>query len=413
MYQFDQYFDSKRGKMTIDGIMRRRFEQRLWLRLVLGFGVVACTCTTTIVVQAASFTGLGSLSGGSFYSFAGGVSADGSTVVGGSQGANGVESFRWTQSSGMVGLGNFTGATYGEASSVSADGSTIVGYNIFGENGFDAFRWTQAEGLVNIGGAGFNSTAYKVSADGSTIVGEALAAGTQDAVRWTSTGISGLGYLPGNNLSRARGVSADGLTTVGFSATSTTAEAVRWTPLGIEGLGFLPGYDISEAYGVSADGSTVVGYNLDAAGYAQPFRWTQTTGMQDLGRLVGSTVGGFATGVSADGSVVVGQTDDATSSQAFLWTSNTGLKPLSQILADAGVDVTGWTLKSANGISSDGLTIVGFGTRLNLAGDAELTEAWMAKLDAVPQAVPTPALLPGLIGLGWKTWRKRKHQAIA
>jgi hypothetical protein len=26
--------------------------------------------------------------------------------------------------------------------------------------------------------------------------------------------------------------------------------------------------------------------------------------------------------------------------------------------------------------------------------------------------VPTPALLPGLLAIGWKTWRKRKQQAI-
>jgi hypothetical protein len=30
-----------------------------------------------------------------------------------------------------------------------------------------------------------------------------------------------------------------------------------------------------------------------------------------------------------------------------------------------------------------------------------------------PEAVPTPALLPGLLAIGWKTWRKRKQQAIA
>jgi hypothetical protein len=30
-----------------------------------------------------------------------------------------------------------------------------------------------------------------------------------------------------------------------------------------------------------------------------------------------------------------------------------------------------------------------------------------------PEAVPTPALLPGLFAIGWKSWRKRKDQAIA
>jgi hypothetical protein len=35
------------------------------------------------------------------------------------------------------------------------------------------------------------------------------------------------------------------------------------------------------------------------------------------------------------------------------------------------------------------------------------------KYQTPPEGVPTPAMLPGLLALGWKTWRKRKHQAIA
>ena len=43
----------------------------------------------------ASFQGLGDLPGGSFYSTAYGVSADGSVVVGLSGSASGPEAFRW------------------------------------------------------------------------------------------------------------------------------------------------------------------------------------------------------------------------------------------------------------------------------------------------------------------------------
>ena len=57
--------------------------------------------------QEPSFSGLGDLSGGSsFTSFARGVSADGTVVVGRSISVNGFEAFRWTQTDGMVGLGD-------------------------------------------------------------------------------------------------------------------------------------------------------------------------------------------------------------------------------------------------------------------------------------------------------------------
>ncbi len=52
-----------------------------------------------------SFTGLGDLAGGDFYSVATGVSVDGSVVVGYSDSGSSYEAFRWTSGGGMVGLG--------------------------------------------------------------------------------------------------------------------------------------------------------------------------------------------------------------------------------------------------------------------------------------------------------------------
>ncbi len=45
------------------------------------------------------------------------------------------------------------------------------------------------------------------------------------------------------------------------------------------------------------------------------------------------------------------------------------------LVTDYGSDLTGWTLERANGVSPDGLTIVGDGTNPN--GDRE---AWIARL---------------------------------
>jgi len=80
-----------------------------------------------VPVQAASFRGLGFLdsSNPNIYSYARGVSADGSVVVGesGISNSNEIEAFRWTQEEGMVGLGFLAGSNskYTNAWGVSAD----------------------------------------------------------------------------------------------------------------------------------------------------------------------------------------------------------------------------------------------------------------------------------------------------
>jgi hypothetical protein len=52
------------------------------------------------------------------------------------------------------------------------------------------------------------------------------------------------------------------------------------------------------------------------------------------------------------------------------------------LTSDYGLDLTGWTLTTATGVSADGLTIVGTG--IDPSGEEE---AWLARLD--------PANLPG------------------
>ena len=84
--------------------------------------------------------------------------------------------------------------------------------------------------------------------------------------------------------------------------------------------------------------------------------------MAGLGDLPG---GNFSSSVafstSADGSVVVGISNGSTTPQAFRWDATTGMLDLKEILIDQGLDLTGWTLSFASGISADGRTIVGRG----------------------------------------------------
>src|SRR5438876_4812270 len=86
----------------------------------------------------------------------------------------------------------------------------------------------------------------------------------------SAASFTGLGHLPGDfygvcaygasRCSFATAVSADGKVAVGLSTSAAGEQAFRWESGVMTGLGDLPGGDFSSAaYGVSADGSVVVG----------------------------------------------------------------------------------------------------------------------------------------------------------
>jgi len=325
--------------------------------------------------SAASFTPLGGVPVGSGDSEAQAVSADGSTVVGRSHSAPGYEAFVWDATNGIQGLGFLHGVVDGPSShaiGVSADGSTVVGSSgdLF-PVGPEAFVWDSSNGMRGLGvlpGGSFESRAFAVSADGSTVVGESNSVAVSEAFVWDATnGMRGLGDLPeGAFFSTARGVSADGSIVVGRGVSrSDFFEAFIWDAAnGMQGLGFLPGGSGSEAFAVSADGSTVVG-QAQSFPSDEPFLWDATNGMQGLGFLPGGREFGRALSVSADGSIVVGfvgaAADASTLTQAFVWDKTNGMQSLEVMLTELGLDLTGWQLAEATGISDDGRTIVGYG----------------------------------------------------
>lgn len=205
----------------------------------------------------------------------------------------------------------------------------------------------------------------------------------------------GLGDLPGNSFqSYAFEISADGSTVVGIGNSSLGYQAFRWTSSGgMVGLGDLPGGGFrSEAYDVSSDGSVVVGMGWMDLGH-EAFRWTTNDGMIGLGNIHNGNVSNSAAyGVSADGSAIVGYCGG----EAFYWTSSEGMRSLKDILTnDCKLDLTGWQLEWAHGISADGMTIVGQGFNPN--GDKE---AWVA-------TIPEPATLL-LLGLGAVMLRRKR-----
>lgn len=325
------------------------------------------------------FHGLSSLPGYTS-SYGTGVSADGSTATLTLTSIQGIyRAARWTSGGGVQDLGT----TFGEISvstGASGDGSIVVGW----DDGIlrRGMRWTQGTGPQTLGTlpGGVNSVASGISANGQYIVGASDDGTTNYAVRWGPSGIQNLGTIAGATGSEAHGTNADGSVVIGMSL-GTNSQATRWTEAtGMQGLGVLPGESLSVANAVSADGNTVVGGSwLDASLVGAAWRWTPTDGIQSLGTFPGYGAGATARAVSADGSVIVGQAFSRTLNDevAFVWTSSAGMVPLRDILLAQGVDITGWRIRDATGISADGMTIVGTG--VNAAGN---TEAWMATIPA-------------------------------
>lgn len=371
-------------------------------------GVIwAAIIAAATVGQSSSFHGLGDLPGGDINSEAFDVSADGSVVVGRSDAIPIVanlnsmpEAFRWTAHSGLVGLGFFSNPSppEGVALGVSDDGSVITG--VTGFNGTNtAFRWTADSGLVPLSGLppGLQMIrAYGISGDGETIVGlmqrrvdgeEGICTVAElsdgrcmsSAFRWTSeSGVVGL-----DTTDLATAVSQDGSVIVGLGLQAGVTQAFRWTAdRGVVPLGDLAGGGFfSKAHAVSRDGSVVVGEAFSSNGI-EAFRWTADGGMIGLGDLPGGLFQSTALGVSGDGSVVVG-TSAIQSGEvgAFIWDAVNGMRHLQSVLAtEYEVDLSGWSLQSAEAISDDGRTIVGFGR--HAIGQSLYREAWIVRLDS-------------------------------
>jgi cysteine-rich repeat protein/probable HAF family extracellular repeat protein len=242
-------------------------------------------------------------------------------------------------------LGFLSDDTQSVARAVSADGSTVVGSSS-GHNGSNAraFVWTRATGMVGIGSTS-QSEAYHVSADGSVVVGQF----ESRAFRWTHA--TGLQLISGTG----------------------------------------PGVLGAVAHDVSADGSIIIGCLNHRDNDSFVFRWTTEGGSVFLDGLCPGTQHFSAPhDISADGSTSVGRRcrplytcGDIDGMEAFIANEAIGAPRLSKVLAKLGIDLTGWHLHTAWGLSADGRTIVGYGT--NPDGRRE---AWLAYSEVWP--IPDP-----------------------
>ncbi|MCE9618561.1 MAG: hypothetical protein K8R92_01465 [Planctomycetes bacterium] len=335
------------------------------------------------------------------------ISADGSVVVGITAFDMGGHVFRWTAEFGMDDLGQPLGGLPGDKLFISGDGLVIAGSceGYFGNEHFvtRAFRWEAGGGDALDGGwqalgtlsEDESSKASGLNFNGSVVVGQSF---TEDpdtqitlvnhAFRWSTwDGIADLGTLPNDATdSGANAVNNDGTVVVGVMARRVQptqmveVRAFRWTnDDGVESLGALASPTFPGD--VSSDGSTVVGQAIfgdllhenqqqGSESGSHAFRWTDFTGIEDLGMAPGEfdARAEFANG---DGSVVVGTTrsrDESTgrrSTQAFRW-SGEGLDHLGTLSGDTDSYIASETHpgpddESGGGrcVSEDGSVVVG------------------------------------------------------
>jgi len=374
-----------------------RFALQHWIVVAAGLSLASPA------VGAAYFMGLGDDSAGFGPECASAVSADGSTVVGMGRALVSrapLEAYVWNADTGLTRLGVLPGKDVSYATGVSADGSFVVGtsQNIATTNDERrAFRWKRETGSIEV----FNlilpfheSVANDISADGSTVVGwtgigSQSSASNYQAYRWAEN--AGIKVLAGGT-PRSNGtfgtignaVSADGSIIVGIDRVPFGAfSAVVWDEGEFRNIA-PPGPISSEAEAISPDGSVIVGSVSDIWGRPEASRWTEN-GVEKLGLLPG-TYASIAMGASLGGSVIVGiaYSGIRLETTVFVWDESSGMRNLKHVLQDDyGLDLTGWHLNGCGpfyggretGVSADGLTIVGSGT--NPSGNVE---AWIAVL---------------------------------
>ncbi len=319
-------------------------------------------------------------------SYANDVSADGSVVVGSTDGEAQL-AMRWTQDGGMIVLGN----ELGEARAVSGDGESIVGYHVVGEAGqtphVEAFLWTEAGGMTSLGTAGFSSSsANGISSDGSVVVGSVSGSGQTYGFVWTeASGMETMGLLEGGApFSIASAVSDEG-TIVGYGRMAIGGYQAFFAHVGetdtLSGLGYVNGGNFSLANAITRDGSRIVGVASDLQNVEHAVMWVREGSDYGAGILLDGNTGwaySEANDISADGLVVVGSylaTSDEEAPLAFRWTQESGAIPLSAWLTQSGVAVDGWALREAKAVSDDGKTIVGWGESVTGGYQAFLARA--------------------------------------
>jgi probable HAF family extracellular repeat protein len=212
---------------------------------------------------------------------------------------------------------------------VSSSGVAVGGLRPVG-----GMHWMPTSGDVYIGGISANT----ISRDGRVIAGEAIdanriqqAAIWQRGTEWRLLGSIAPNAAPCDSLlSTVIGGNADGSVLVGLAWNGCRiARAFRWTEAtGMVDLGSSVENHSSRADGVSGDGRVVVGWQEQPTGFWQAAKWidgkqTIITGPEGLI--------GPANAANSDGSIIVGDNcrpSTQSDQSAWIWTARDGVQCL-------------------------------------------------------------------------------------
>jgi len=299
------------------------------------------------------------------------------------------------------------------ASGVSADGSTVVGASHVDNDTTHAYRWTKAGGTEDLSTAAQETiTADLVNCDGSVVAGTTASGATPPRFRWTRAGgLVPLPLLPDTTVAGVEAMNADGTVIVGEcqSGVPSPSIPVRWTD---SGMNVLPVTDSQHgwALGVSADGLVVAGTaSFDDSGLMSIFRWSEASGLTiididgagSVAKLSADGQNVFAMGPGATGfiwnvsgsrsyppctgadlgcnPVALSQHGDIalfnTPTGAQVWSARRGARSLMDVATAAGVDLRNWTQLTPYAMTPDARVFVGL-----LYKDAATTAAFRLTL---------------------------------
>lgn len=290
-------------------------------------------------------------------------------------------SFLWSADTGLECIGCHSVNPSYELGAVRADGRMVLVNRVFRQPGFAP----QVRGEVR------SLTALELF-DGEYVTG--LSSDGQvllfaNAVRTADGTLSPLTALPGFDPMQGIALSGDGQVVLATtrSASGVSVAALRdasgvWTIVDAP-----KGHIYSAA--LAADGGVVVGAMGDAeAGVASAFRWTAERGMEQLPLPEAFSSDGLsaANACSADGRVIGGAVArvDPVDIRACVWIDGEA-ELLETYLVSRGVDLTGWRLEEAMGVSPSGRFIAGRGYFENATGVSERT-VFVLDLQAPPGA---------------------------
>lgn len=261
----------------------------------------------------------------------------------------------------------------GTATGVSANGRRVVGtVQRSPAEPAQAALWSVRRGagrriaLRRLPAPAAWSRARDVSADGKVIVGDS---GPEEAQPSASLWQKGGGYrsLEVGQTSSAVFVAEDGSAVIGWGSVDGRRLLVRWDRQRRPTVEVPPGnLSVESIQAVNPSATAVVGALSEDGNWA-PFVWTLERGFVVIGELgrEGDYDRSVARDVSDDGTAVVGVLESSSiiegepRSYAFLWTAESGLHTINDLVSRAGLADPDYFLASA--ISGNGLQILASG----------------------------------------------------